>query len=66
MKCRSCNLAACTSVYALCTVMSLKWYWMVLWLILFASADEPFVGASVGYFAFLGVLAGRSFTVILL
>lgn len=28
-------------------------------------ADEPFVGASVGYFAFLGVLAGRSFTVLL-
>lgn len=26
-------------------------------------ADEPFVGASVGYFAFLGVLAGRSLTV---
>lgn len=26
-------------------------------------ADEPFVGASVGYFTFLGVLAGRSLTV---
>jgi hypothetical protein len=41
----------------------LDWYFC---LILFAFADEPFVGASVGYFAFLGVLAGRSFTVILL
>jgi len=28
-----------------------------------AVAGEPFVGASVGYFAFLALLAGRSLTV---
>lgn len=64
---RFCKVAACITVCELFTARSLKWFLTNTSVrYFFTYADEPFVGASVGYFAFLGVLAGRSFTVIFL